>query len=131
MNAQLRLIARAPNPVSVSDAASGGAGTANFRQTAQRKASAGSQEDRGQRHADLRPSPRAPTQRGEDQKVDRRILEEINTVGQQGDRADVQRDNKLHAEIGEVEKRHEHHGASKRLRHRGHTCTARTLLSAE
>ena len=125
VKAQNRFTASAPAPVRVSWSAAGRAGASNFRQSIQRKASAGISRTPANpmptfaRRVALHP--RAEKIR----KIDCGILKEIDAVGKQGNRLNRQGDHELHAEISEVQKRHEPHGPSQlivqghRLRHGG------------
>jgi hypothetical protein len=61
------------------------------------------QQNSGEKHSDPRPIPRAPAERGQDQEIDRRVFQEIDTVGEERDRADRQRHREFHPEIAKVE----------------------------
>ena len=50
---------------------------------------------------------RAPTESEKDKKVDRRILQEVDRVGKQRDRANETSHGKLNPEVSEVQKRDE------------------------
>jgi len=70
------------------------------------------QQDASQGHAETRPCTRGPVEGEEDQGVDRGIFEEIDAVGEQRDRTDMEGDCELDAEIGEVEQRDDEDGAA-------------------
>jgi hypothetical protein len=73
------------------------------------------EDEHREQHADACTPSRRPADRQRDQQVDGRVLEEVDAVGKQRDRADPDGDRELDAEIGEVEKCDRNDGAAKGL----------------
>jgi hypothetical protein len=104
MRAQERLTARAPRPVNDRASGSGGVKCHDLVPGSPEGGQTGDEEDASERHPDLGPAAGGPSERYQDQEVDRGVLEEIDAVGKKRHRADGERDCKLDTEIGEIEK---------------------------
>ena len=85
------------------------------------------QDDQRQGHAKAGAAGRRPTDGQRDQEVDRRVLEEIDAVGEQRDRADPHGNRELDAEIGEVEQRDRDDGPPQRLAFYAHLTDLRII----
>ena len=90
---------------------------------------AGHQDDQRQGHAKARAAGRRPADGQRDQKVDGRVLEEVDAVGKQRYRADPQGNGELDAEIGEVEQSDRDDGPPQRLAIDAHFANLRIELT--
>lgn len=93
--AQVRLIARAPAPVTESGVGPGTAGGRELLPNRPNGCHPGYQEYPGQGHSNSCSLNEAPAERGEDEEVDRGVFEKVDTVGEQGDGSDCSGNHKL------------------------------------
>jgi hypothetical protein len=75
---------------------------------------AGEEEDPCEDHSQTSAPDRGPSQSKQDQEIQRRVFEEINAIGKEGDRTDSQSNGELHSKIGQICQRHKTHRASQR-----------------
>ena len=106
MKAQDRFTTMAPTPAREKRQGRGRNGNVELVPSHPERRQPRHQQDARQAHSDARTVPgRFPTQGGEDQEVDRGVLQEIDAVGEKRDRADGEGHGELDAEVAEVQER--------------------------